>query len=284
MKRSGSKPGIQRRRSSGILKLGKLHLRETPKPGRNAIFTFGDGVSTSTTNVLRSNPERDAAVLTGSKATMFSISQPIPLPSSHIHRTNSELNLVMDQNNAALRERAMFQRIVSGMVGRQNPGDVTVSVRTSPKRSIEVRRSSTSSLTKPKRASVQFQDSVTSPQEVAASATARASGGPSESADPAKASRPAVSAGLAGPGEPLDFFVGSYENVKELTSQGRTTSPTLLQMHDAALDLAASVASPGRLDRPEINEYVDAKNDGTDIHGNDKDQSSDNEEVFAIDL
>jgi len=193
----------------------------------------------------------------------------------------------MDQNNAALRERAMFQRIVSGMVGRQNPGDVTVSVRTSSsaqKRSIEVRRSSTSSLTKPKRASVQCQDSGTSPHEVAASTTTRASGGPSESAEPVKASGSAVSAGLAGPGEPLAFFVGSYENVKELTSQGRTTSPTLLQVHDAALDLAASVATPDRLNRPKIDEYLDAKNDGTDIHGTDKDQSSDNEEVFAIDL
>lgn len=42
-------------------------------------------------------------------------SRPIPLPSSHIHRTRSELQLETDQSIAELRESAMFRRLAIGM-------------------------------------------------------------------------------------------------------------------------------------------------------------------------
>ena len=125
MKRSGSKPGIQRRRSSGLLKLGRLHLRDVPKPTKNAVFSFdadGRGVSKST------NLADIAASAT--RPTAHAKSEPIPLPSSHIHRTASEINLLLDQKQARARERIMFQRIVSGMVNRQHSEQVTIITKT----------------------------------------------------------------------------------------------------------------------------------------------------------
>lgn len=44
---------------------------------------------------------------------------PIPLPSSHIHRTKSELQLDEDMHAAEFRDRCMFQRLVTGIQSRQ---------------------------------------------------------------------------------------------------------------------------------------------------------------------
>ena len=46
-------------------------------------------------------------------------SRPIPLPSSHIHRTRSELQLETDQSDAKLRESAMFNRLADGMAANR---------------------------------------------------------------------------------------------------------------------------------------------------------------------
>ena len=46
-------------------------------------------------------------------------SKPIPLPSSHIHRTRSELQLETDQSIAELRESVMFRRLADGMAEKR---------------------------------------------------------------------------------------------------------------------------------------------------------------------
>ena len=134
MKRSGSKPGIQRRRSrsSGLLKLGRLHLRDVPKPTKNAVFSFdadGRGVSKSTNLAdMAASAARPGTSLLSTESAMptaHAKNKPIPLPSSHIHRTASEIDLLLDQKQARARERIMFQRIVAGMVSRQHSEQVT---------------------------------------------------------------------------------------------------------------------------------------------------------------
>ena len=62
---------------------------------------------------------------------MLTVHDPIPMPSSHIHRTASELNLIIGQKHAVKREKAMFERIVSGMVDRKSDGQITVSFESS---------------------------------------------------------------------------------------------------------------------------------------------------------
>ena len=53
-------------------------------------------------------------------------SGPMPMPRSHFHRTASELNLIIGQKHAVRREKAMFERIVSGMIDSQSNGQMTV--------------------------------------------------------------------------------------------------------------------------------------------------------------
>ena len=62
---------------------------------------------------------------------MLTAHDPIPMPSSHIHRTASELNLIIGKKHAVKREKAMFERIVSGMVDSQSDGQITVSFQSS---------------------------------------------------------------------------------------------------------------------------------------------------------
>ena len=138
MKRSGSKPGIQRRRSSGILKLGRLRLRDVPTPAKNAVFSFTSHANTDdggTDQASTNSPAKLAASSRLSHDTALPLVSAnrgaIPLPSSHIHRTASEINLIFDQKTAAARERVMFQRIVSGMVSRQHERQITLSVKVS---------------------------------------------------------------------------------------------------------------------------------------------------------
>jgi hypothetical protein len=44
----------------------------------------------------------------------------IPLPSSHVHRTQSEVQLSLDQEAAERRDASMFYRLVNGIRERQN--------------------------------------------------------------------------------------------------------------------------------------------------------------------
>lgn len=137
MKRSGSKPGIQRRRSSGLLKLGRLHLRDAPKPTKNAVFSFdadgrGESKSTNLADMAASETRPGTSRLSTESAmpAAQAKNKPIPLPSGHIHRTASEIDLLLDQKQARARERIMFQRIVSGMVNCQRGEQITIITKT----------------------------------------------------------------------------------------------------------------------------------------------------------
>ena len=226
MKRSGSKPGIQRRRSSGILKLGRLHLRQdAPKPAKNAVFSLvtdvgtagkstnrpGDNVAASAKITRFSRLPDGTAMPTAAHAT----SEPIPLPSSHIHRTASEINLLLDQKDAALRERIMFQRIVSGMVNGQRDGHITVSIKASS--------STTQKLAE--------QESAKSPGSTALQACALPAANDSaqrllRSVTPKKAAVPHSPQSAQKSAEVEDYLIGSFDNGEKSESLRRSTPPS----------------------------------------------------------
>lgn len=67
--------------------------------------------------VLPTNLDRASSVVTGSTGTSRSSS--IPLPSSHVTRTQSELQLTLDEQAAEQRDADMFSRLVNGIRERQ---------------------------------------------------------------------------------------------------------------------------------------------------------------------
>jgi hypothetical protein len=58
------------------------------------------------------NPSRDSSLIASTNDTIRSCS--IPLPSSHVHRTASELQLSLDELVAEEKEATMFYRLVNG--------------------------------------------------------------------------------------------------------------------------------------------------------------------------
>ena len=222
MKRSGKKTGIPRRRSSGTFKLGKLRLGETfVVPGKNANFSLGDGGSTNPANpnskpkLLQSPKRRGASASSRYPASIPAAHAPIPLPSSHVHRTASEVNLLLSQKDAVKREHMMFQRIVSGLVGRNGGVMANVAETTSPSQNqtVEVRGTPASStLRHAKDASERLlkdtkTDDTTSPAQTQTATSTAA--------------------------QPKDLFVGSYQDFKNITSPRHFTS-SLLELGSAS--------------------------------------------------
>ena len=239
MKRSGSKPGIQRRRSSGILKLGRLHLRQdAPKPAKNAVFSLvtdgGDGTAGKSTNRPGDNVAPSAKITrfsrlpddTAMPTAAHATSEPIPLPSSHIHRTASEINLLLDQKDAALRERIMFQRIVSGMANGQRDGQITVSIKASS--------STTQKLAE--------QESTKAPGSTALQACALPAANDSaqrllRSVTPKKAAVPHSPQSAQKSAEVEDYLIGSFDNGEKSESLRRSTPPSSDSEEFFALDM-----------------------------------------------
>lgn len=222
MKRSGSKPGIQRRRSSGILKLGRLHLRDVPTPAKNAVFSFtgadGGGTKNSTDHASTSIAASFRLTPGTALPTANAKNEPIPLPSSHIHRTASEINLILNQKHAALRERVMFQRIVSGMANRQRDGEITISVNTG---SATPKPNGTCTIRSEKGGARSSSESQPTPLSVADDSSQHLL----DSITPKKQERTQV-----GVPEGDDYFVGSFDKYKDGAAQPScSTSPVLMK-------------------------------------------------------
>lgn len=258
MKRSEKKTGIPRRRSSGTFKLGKLRLGETLViPGKNANFSLGDGGSTNPANpnskpkLLQSPKRRGASASSRYPASIPTAHAPIPLPSSHVHRTASEVNLLLSQKDAVKREHMMFQRIVSGLVGRNGGVTANVAITTSPSQNqtVEVRGTSASStLRHAKDASERLlkdtkTDDTTSPAQTETVTSTAA--------------------------QPKDLFVGSYQDFKSITSPRHVTS-SLLKLQQELGDNASGSAN-----------RVDTS--AADNNADDEDEGSEGE-VFPIDI
>mmetsp|Transcript_26157 Transcript_26157/g.75516 ORF Transcript_26157/g.75516 Transcript_26157/m.75516 type:complete len:274 (+) Transcript_26157:24-845(+) len=273
MKRSEGKPGIQRRRSSGTFRLGKLRLRETSVvPAKNATFNFGgDGGSTNSSakpKLLKSPNKEGRPATIQAPATMstpFTTHAPIPMPSGHIHRTASELNLLLEQKYAVKHERIMFQRIVSGMVSRKGREEFAVSVTTtsSQKHIVEARGTPASStLSHVKDVSDGLLDDIedgTTKTEV-----------PTPPAQTQTETSPAT--------QPNDLFVGSYHDFKRLTSP-RHVSSSLLKLQEDALGMNAP-GNFGQADR-RYSDLNDRPNVGNTL---DDEEDTSEEEVFPIDI
>ena len=262
MKRSEKKTGIPRRRSSGTFKFGKLRLGETlVVPGKNANFSLGEGGSTnpnSKPKLLQSPKKRESSATSRSPAAIPAAHAPIPLPSSHVHRTASEVNLLVCQRDAVQREQMMFQRILSGMADRNGGKTVEVSVTTSSsqKNTVEVRGNAASTtLSHAKDASERLLEGVTTETDDKTS--------PSQT-HPVTSTAP----------QPKDFFVGSYQDFKKITSPRHVTS-SLLKLQQELGDNAPGSAS--RVDR-RFSANSDAGN-----NADDEDEGSDGE-VFPIDI
>ena len=89
--------------------------------GASAVMfsTMGqDSQQHSPPEVSNSSSGKDLGASVGTHGTARSSS--IPLPSSHVHRTQSELQLRLDQEAAELREMNMFHRLVNGTRDRHS--------------------------------------------------------------------------------------------------------------------------------------------------------------------
>ena len=136
------------------------------------------------------------------------------MPSSHIHRTASELNMIVGEKHSVKREEMMFQRLVSGMVSKPSEKTATVSVAAS---------SAMQKLADAESASQRLLQNVTTKQDMTTSAT---------SADHDD------SAAIVA--EPADFFVGSFRDYAKLTP------PRLLKLQEAALGIDAPLPTDRR--------------------------------------
>ena len=154
------------------------------------------------------------------------------MPSSHIHRTASELNLIVGEKHAVKREELMFQRLVSGMANKSSDQTITVSVATS---------SATQKLADAESASKRLLQNVTTKQDVTAPATS------TDHDDSA-----AIVA------DQDEFFVGSFRDYAKLTP------PKLLKLQEAALGIDAPLptdrrrSSKMKSDRSSEIEFTDA--------------------------
>ena len=244
MRRSGSKTGAQRRRSSGSLKFGLLSVHETKiLPTKNANFSFEPGSKNPNTRGGQGHQQGFPSTFPPdeTKQRMSTAHDPIPIPSSHIHRTASELNLIVGEKHAVKREELMFQRLVSGMVRKPSDQTTTVSVATS---------SATQKLADAESASKRLLQNVTTKQDATTSAT---------SADHDD------SAAIVADQD--EFFVGSFRDYAKLTP------PKLLKLQEAALGIDAPLptdrrrSSKMKSDRSSEIEFTDA-----------------DDEVFPLDL
>lgn len=269
---TGSKTGgAQRRLSSGSLRFGLLSVHDTKLlPTESANFSFETGSTNAShskaqrapsSNIPEAEPAHDRNISTAH--------DPIPLPTSHIHRTTSELNILLGGKHATKREEAMFQRIVSGMANCQSDARITVSLKSTAGKHTEVSTTSVPhifpsanqcGLKKARDSSRSLLSRVTADSE---KVTKWQSSSYSSTAhnDSLSASRI----------EQDEFFVGSFRDYAKLTP------PRLLKLQEAALGIDAPIPT----DR---SKFSDVNSDQKSETVYDNGELSDDDEFFPLDM
>ena len=266
--------GAQRRRSS--LKFGLRSVHETKiLPTENANFSFDTGSTNANTRggQLHSSQNFPSTFPPDqTKQRMSTAHDPIPMPSSHIHRTASELNLIIGQKHAVKREKAMFERIVSDMVDSQSDGQITVSFQSSS----TATRDHTVETKKSPRPSASRSASVCSLEEARDASrnllqrfTISSS---SKEVKTTSATRAVHDDSAAIVAEQDEFFVGSFRDYAKLTP------PRLrLKLQEAALGIDAPLPTDRR-------RFSDVKSDRSSEIEQGIGEFSDDDELFPLDL
>ena len=197
------------------------------------------------------------------------------MPSSHIHRTTSELNMLLGERQATKREEAMFQRVVGGLVNYHSDSQITVSAKgTAKKHTVEV---STTSIPRPNSTGSANQYSLKQARDASRSLLSSVTTGTEKGTKVApSSSQSSIAHDDAPPScrtERDEFFVGSFRDYAKLTP------PNLLKLQEAALGI----------DRPShANNYQRRRSDMTSDRNSEvvdaSGDCSDDDELFALDL
>ena len=107
-----------------LRRLGKNTLPEASLPEHMQASSCDKPTRILTSSKVAGNQHHQIMKSSSKPSGQSSQSTPIPLPSSHIHRTRSELQLETDQSFADEKVTAMFQRLACGMAENQIALDV----------------------------------------------------------------------------------------------------------------------------------------------------------------